>query len=209
MKLKIRPGFDLAPVAAVRERRADLSIAVDANGAYSPGDTVHLARFDEYRLAYLEQPFAAPDIEQHARLASTIETPVCLDESLTDRRDVHAALTRHPGFIVNAKPSRLGGLVETLAVHRLVTDAGADMWCGGYLETGIGRAHLVAVATLPGFTLAGDISASARYFAEDIVRPEWTLRDGALHPGLGPGIGVEVDEELLDRLTVRRVLLEV
>ena len=209
VKLKIGPGWDIEPLESVRSRWPDLAISVDANGAYTPEDGQLLERLDDFNLQYLEQPFAAPDIEETARLAEMISTPICLDESLSTRSSVHAALTRHPRFVINAKPSRLGGHTETIAVHRLAVDAGADLWCGGYLETGIGRAHLVAAATLPGFTLPADISASARYWRHDIVQPEWEIRDGALSPTKAPGIGVEIDIELLDRLTSRRVLLEV
>jgi len=208
VKLKIGPGWDVEPISLIRSRWPDLTISVDANGAYSP-DQHELPNLDGFNLQYIEQPFPAPDVEESARLAESIATPICLDESLTDRSRVHAALTRHPGFVVNAKPSRLGGHTETLAVHRLAVDAGADLWCGGYLETGIGRAHLVAAATLPGFTLAADISASSRYWAHDIVQPEWTISDGALTPTKAPGIGVAVDTDLLERLTTRRVFLEV
>jgi O-succinylbenzoate synthase len=209
VKVKIRPGWDLEPLRLVRSGWPGLAVSADANGAYSALDTKHLQALDEFDLQYLEQPFPAPDIEDHARLAGTISTPVCLDESLPDRSSVHAALSLHPGFVINAKPSRLGGHIETLAVHRLAVDAGADLWCGGYLETGIGRAHLVAVATLPGFTLPGDISASERYWERDLVQPSWTLREGALHPATTPGIGVDVEIELLDRLTTRRIFVEV
>ncbi|MDF1594589.1 MAG: o-succinylbenzoate synthase [Acidimicrobiia bacterium] len=209
VKVKIRPGWDLEPLQLIRSGWPGLAVSADANGAYSSLDTTHLQALDEFDLQYLEQPFPAPDIEEHARLAETISTPVCLDESLQDRSSVHAALSLHPGFVINAKPSRLGGHVETLAVHRLAVDADADLWCGGYLETGIGRAHLVAVATLPGFTLPGDISASARYWERDLTQPSWTLSEGALHPATAPGIGVEVDIGLLERLTTRRIFLEV
>ena len=209
VKLKIEPGWDIEPIESVRSRWPDLAVSADANGAYTPEDRELLASLDAIDLQFLEQPFAAPDIEESARLAEVISTPICLDESLSTRSSVHAALTRHARFVINAKPSRLGGHTETIAVHRLAVDAGADLWCGGYLETGIGRAHLVAAATLPGFTLPADISASARYWKHDIVQPEWVIRYGALSPTKAPGIGVEIDIELLDRLTSRRVLLEV
>ena len=203
VKLKIGPGRDVEPISLIRTRWPDLAISADANGAYSPADQGHpFKELDAFNLQYIEQPFPAPDVEESARLAESIATPICLDESLTDRSRVHAALTRHPGFVINAKPSRLGGHTETLAVHRLAVDAGADLWCGGYLETGIGRAHLVAAATLPGFTLAADISASSRYWSHDIVQPEWAVSDGALHPTTAPGIGVAVDTDLLERLTL-------
>ncbi|MDH5372969.1 MAG: o-succinylbenzoate synthase [Acidimicrobiia bacterium] len=209
VKLKIRPGWDLEPIQTIRSQWPDLAISADANGAYSPSEAGPLHAIDHLGLQYLEQPFPPPTIEHHARLAETMATPVCLDESLPDRSSVQKALERFPGFVINAKPSRLGGHTETIAVHNLAVDAGADLWCGGYLETGIGRAHLVAVATLPGFTLPADASASARYWQHDLAIPEWTIWDGALHPSAMPGIGVEVDSELLDRLTTRRIFLEV
>lgn len=209
IKFKIAPGRDFDPLFAVRSRWSDLAISADANGSYDPQDASTLRALDDLRLQYLEQPFPAPDIEQSALLAESIHTPVCLDESLPDRAAVHAALTRNSHFVINAKPARLGGFVETLAVHRLAVDTGADLWCGGYLETGIGRAHLVALATLPGFTLPGDISASSRYWAEDLVHPSWKLTEGDILPSKAPGIGVEVDEELLSKASIRRIFLEV
>ena len=209
IKFKIGPDRDLEPLAAVRSQWPDLAISADANGSYDPNDSAALRALDDLRLQYVEQPFPAPDIEQSAFLAQTIRTPVCLDESLPDRAAVHSALTRHSHFVINAKPARLGGFVETLAVHRLAVDAGADVWCGGYLETGIGRAHLIALATLPGFTLPGDISASSRYWTNDLVEPEWMLTEGDILPSKAPGIGVQVDEELLSRATIRRIFLEV
>ena len=165
IKFKIAPDRDIDPLFAVRSQWPDLAISADANGSYDPADASALHALDDLRLQYLEQPFPAPDIERSALLAETIHTPVCLDESLLDRAAAHAALTRYPQFVINAKPARLGGFVDTLAVHRLAVDAGADIWCGGYLETGIGRAHLVALATLPVFTLPGDIPASYRYWS--------------------------------------------
>ncbi len=208
IKLKITPGWDTLPVEAVRSRWPDIGLSVDANGSYDP-DEPGVGALDDFGLQYIEQPFAADRLEDHARLAESIRTPVCLDESLTNRSAVHSALARYPGFVINAKPSRLGGFVESLAVHRLAVDAGTDMWCGGYLETGIGRAHLIALATLPGFTLPGDISASSRYWKRDLVEPAWNLTDGDIHPPSAPGIGVAVDEELIERNTRRRVFLEV
>lgn len=208
IKLKIKPGWDTLPIDAVRSRWPEVAISVDANGSYEP-ESAALGRFDEFRLQYIEQPFPADDLESHARLAESIATPICLDESLGNRTAVHSALARYPGFVINAKPARLGGFVETLAVHRLVTDAGAEMWCGGYLETGIGRAHLVALATLPGFTLPGDISASSRYWRRDLIEPPWSLTDGDLLPKSAPGIGTAVDEEFIERSTQRRIFLEV
>jgi O-succinylbenzoate synthase len=209
VKLKIKPGWDSEPVAAVHAAYPDLAVSVDANGAYSADDFSPIRALDALRLRFIEQPFAPPDIEQHALLAESLATPICLDESLPDRNAVMAAINRNADFVINAKPARLGGHVESLAVHRLAVDAGTDLWCGGYLETGIGRAHLIALSTLPGFTMPGDVSASGRYWDRDLIEPEWTLLDGALHPTSRPGIGVDVNSGILDKSTIRRTFLEV
>jgi O-succinylbenzoate synthase len=206
VKLKIKPGFDRAPVEAVRARFPTLPLSADANGAYRLADAIPLCRaLDRAGLLFVEQPLAPEALMDHARLAQEIETPVCLDESLESRAAVEAALALGACRVVNLKPARVGGTSEALAIHDLCRAAGVALWCGGMLETGIGRAHNVALAALPGFTQPGDLSASDRYYAEDLVEPAFALGDGGtLAVPQGKGIGVEVIEERLDRATVAK-----
>ncbi|MEV0585284.1 o-succinylbenzoate synthase [Nonomuraea sp. NPDC050310] len=193
IKLKIEPGWDLEPVAAVRETFGSaVALQVDANTAYSPVDLAHLRKLDAFGLTLIEQPFAPDDLETHARLAARIDTPVCLDESITSARDAVTALRQGACSIVNVKPGRVGGYLEARRIHDLCQAAGVPVWCGGMLETGLGRAANLALAALPGFTLPGDISASARYFHRDITDP-FVLEGGRLRVPSGPGIGIAPD----------------
>ena len=199
IKVKIAPGSDIQPLTAVREQFADLALQVDANAAYDPDDAGHvrvLDALDELGMDLIEQPFAPRRLRAHARHARRWRTPVCLDESLEDADDTADALDDGACEIVNLKLGRVGGLVESLKVHEVCRERGAGLWCGGMLETGIGRAANVALASLPGFTMPGDTSASERYFAEDLTEP-FALVDGHLRVPDGPGLGVEVREELL------------
>ena len=190
IKLKIEPGWDLAPVRAVRERFGDdLLVQVDANTAYTLQDAQHLARLDEFGLLLIEQPLPEEDVLGHAALAKLIRTPVCLDESITSARTAAAAITLGACSIINIKPGRVGGYLEARRIHDLCRAHGIAVWCGGMLETGLGRAANVALAALPGFTLPGDTSASDRYFTADITEP-FVLRDGHLDVPTGPGLGV-------------------
>lgn len=209
VKLKIEPGNDAAPVRAVRERfGADLMIQVDANQAYTLADAADLARLDRYALQLIEQPLPEDDLFGHARLAELIETPVCLDESITSVRQAAEAITLGSCSVINVKPARVGGLMEALRIHDLCLARGVDLWCGGMLETGIGRAANLALAALPGFTLPGDLSASDRYFAQDLTEP-FVLEDGCLRVPSGPGIGVAPLESVLAdaSITLSRTLL--
>jgi O-succinylbenzoate synthase len=202
IKLKIEPGWDLAPVRAVRERFGpDVPLQVDANAAYTLTDTPHLARLDDFGLLLIEQPLADDDIVQHARLASRIATPVCLDESIESAAHAAAAISLGACSVINIKPGRVGGYLEARRIHDLCVAHGVAVWCGGMLETGIGRAANVALAALPGFTLPGDTSASRRYFTTDVTEP-FELRDGHLDVPTGPGIGVEPIPAALDEVTV-------
>jgi O-succinylbenzoate synthase len=202
IKLKIKPGWDLAPVSAVRELIGpDTMLQVDANTAYTGSDIGHLAKLDAFDLVLIEQPFAEEDIATHVQLAATIATPVCLDESIVNAGVALDAIERGATSVVNIKPGRVGGYLEAVRIHDLCAELEVPVWCGGMLETGIGRAGNVALAALPGFTLPGDTSASRRYFAEDLVEEPFVLGTGA-HTGqlpvpTGPGTGVTVREDLV------------
>jgi O-succinylbenzoate synthase len=201
IKLKIEPGWDVAPVRAVRERFGDdMLLQVDANAAYTLTDAPHLARLDEFGLLLIEQPLPEDQILAHARLAEHLRTPICLDESIVSAQAAADAIALRACGIVNIKPGRVGGYLEARRVHDVCRAHGVPVWCGGMLESGIGRAANVALAALPNFTLPGDTSASERYFARDLTEP-FVLRDGRLEVPAGPGLGVEVDEEYLQSVT--------
>lgn len=201
VKLKIRPGWDVIPVAAVRQDFPDLPLQVDANMAYSDSETSHLAELDEFGLLMIEQPLARDDLDGHARLAGNLETPLCLDESLTSVEAAAEAVERGACSIINIKPGRIGGLTEAVRLHDFCLEHSIPAWCGGMLESGIGRAANLALAALPGFTLVGDLSASNRYFNQDIT-PPFELREGQLDVPAGPGIGVRPIAEVMNRSTV-------
>lgn len=207
VKLKVQPGHDIEAVRAVRERFGDdLLLQVDANAAYTPADIAHLRRLDAFGLALIEQPFAADDLLGHAQLARAIDTPVCLDESITSLRTAELALELGACSVINIKPGRVGGLLEALRIHDLCLAREVPVWCGGMLETGVGRAANAALAALRGFTLPGDLSASDRYFADDITEP-LPLVDGQLLVPTGPGIGTEpVAERMATHTTSVRVV---
>lgn len=207
IKMKIQPGADVDFVHAVREALGpSVHLMADANSAYTLGDASRLASLDAFELIMIEQPLGRDDLVRHATLQAYLKTPICLDESITsvDRADDMIALGS--GRIINIKPGRVGGFAASKAIHDLCQSHSIPVWCGGMLESGIGRAHNVALASLPNFQLPGDLSPSARYWERDIVRPEWTMdADGMVHVPLDrPGIGVEVDLDRIDNLTVRR-----
>ena len=206
VKLKIGPSKDIEFVAAVREALGpDTPLAVDANAAYTLEDADHLARLDAFDLIMIEQPLAAGDLVRHAQLQERLATPICLDESVVDPATCEDMLALGSGRIVNIKPGRVGGFRNARAIHDISHRAGVPVWCGGMLESGIGRAYNVALASMPNFELPGDLSPSARYWARDIVTPEWTMgADGFVAvPRDRPGIGVEVDTARVDALTHR------
>jgi O-succinylbenzoate synthase len=204
IKLKIGPGWDLEPVAAVRSTFGDgLALQVDANCAYDPAHSEPLLALDRYGMLLIEQPFAPDRIVAHAELARRIETPVCLDESVTSVAACETALALGACRIVNIKPGRVGGLQESKAIHDLCAEHGVPVWCGGMLESGIGRAANLALASLPNFGLPGDISESLRYFGEDVTDP-FTMDDGRMAVPTGPGTGVTPREDALERLCVER-----
>jgi len=204
VKLKIGPGWDLDPVMAVRERFGDdLLLQVDANSAYSLHDARALARLDPFGLLLVEQPLAEDDLRGHAELAKLIRTPICLDESITSARSAAEAIAIGACRIVNIKPGRVGGFLEAVRIHDLCQAHGVAVWCGGMLETGIGRSGNLALAALPGFTLPGDLSASSRYFHRDITAP-FQLENGHLRVPTGPGNGAIVDHNFIAEITTHR-----
>lgn len=205
VKIKIRPGWDVDVVRQVRKRFPALSLMVDANSAYSLADAKLLAALDEFDLLMIEQPLAHDDLVDHAELQRQLRTPICLDESVPTLAAARAALALGSGRIINIKPGRVAGLTVARDIHDLCRKSGVPVWCGGMLETGIGRAHNVALASLPGFSLPGDISASARYFYQDIVEPAFAVnRDGTMTVPTGPGIGVKVMPDRVESATRRR-----
>ncbi|MEW2509283.1 o-succinylbenzoate synthase [Streptomyces sp. NPDC046870] len=205
IKLKIEPGWDVEPVRAVRERFGDgLPLQVDANTAYTLADAEHLRRLDAFGLLLIEEPLEEDNLYAHARLQQRLRTPVCLDESLHHARDTASAIALDACRVVNVKPARVGGYLEARRVHDVAHAHGVPAWCGGMLETGIGRAPNLALAALPGFTLPGDTSASSRYFAEDITEPFVLGADGHLPVPDGPGIGVTPLPDALRRFTRAR-----
>jgi O-succinylbenzoate synthase len=201
IKLKIEPGWDVAPVRAVRERfGGDLLLQVDANTAYTLADARQLARLDPFDLLLIEQPLPEDDLRGHAELARLVRTPVCLDESITSARAAADAIALGAAAVVNIKPGRVGGYLEARRVHDVCAANGVPVWAGGMLETGLGRAANVALAALPNFTLPGDTSASGRYYARDITKP-FVLEAGHVRVPVGPGIGVEPDAAALAEAT--------
>ena len=200
VKLKIEPGHDVELVAAVRHHVGPgVVLQVDANCAYTLGDARHLARLDDFDLLLIEQPLAEDDLRQHAALAPLLRTPICLDESITSARAAADAIALGACAIVNIKPGRVGGFLEARRIHDVCVANGVPVWCGGMLETGVGRAANVALASLPGFTLPADLSASDRYFRQDVTTP-FVLADGHLAVPTGPGIGVTPDPAVLRQL---------
>ena len=205
VKVKIKPGMDVGLVAALREEFPDEPLMVDANGAYGAGDVEMFVELDLFGLLMIEQPFAWDDLVDHALLQRRIQTPVCLDESVSGLSDLRSALELGSCRVLNIKPGRVGGLSVGRLLHDVCQERGVGVWCGGLLETGVGRAANVALASLPGFVLPNDISASDRFFREDIVEPRFVLNgDGTLDVPSGPGIGVRVLEERLDKFAVER-----
>ena len=208
IKVKIEPGWDVTAIAAIRERYPEITLMADANSAYDLDDAAHLAQLDPFRLLMLEQPLAAGDLVDHAALQLQIRTPICLDESIESARDARHALQLGACQVINIKPGRVGGFAESRRIHDIALSGGVPVWCGGMLETGIGRACNVALATLPNFRLPGDISASDRYWAEDIVEPPFVLqKGGTIAVPTRWGLGVRIKVDLVDRLTVRREMI--
>lgn len=205
VKLKIAPGRDRAEVAAVRAAYPDLLLQVDANSAYTLDSAAVFSAMDALGLLLIEQPLAHDDIVDHAVLQRDLRTPICLDESIHSPADARHALDLGSCRVINIKPGRVGGHLQSRAIHDLCRERQIPVWCGGMLETNIGRAHNAALAALPGFTLPGDISASARYYEHDVAGPDFALNaDSTLSVPTDPGIGVEPDPAALDAATERR-----
>jgi O-succinylbenzoate synthase len=206
IKIKIRPGADIEYIGAAREALGpEAPLMADANSAYTLGHTEHLADLDSYRLLMIEQPLAQDDLRRHAQLQDRLETPICLDESIPHAAAAEDMLALGAGRIVNIKPGRVGGFTQARAIHDLCQHHAVPVWCGGMLESGVGRAYNVALASLPNFTLPGDVSPSARYWTEDVVTPEWTMDAAGMVavPADRPGLGVTVNVGRIDNLTVR------
>src|SRR6202171_114594 len=200
IKLKIKPGWDVEPVRAVRERFGDVPLQVDANTAYTLADAAALAQLDPFDLLLIEQPLPEEQVLAHAELARLVRTPICLDESITSAQAAEDAIQLGACRVINIKPGRVGGYMEARRIHDLCAGHGVPVWMGGMLETGIGRAGNVAMAAVPNFTLAGDTSASGRYCHRNITAP-FVLTEGRLEVPTGPGLGVEVDVEFLESIT--------
>jgi O-succinylbenzoate synthase len=200
IKLKIKPGWDVEPVRAVREKFGDVPLQVDANTAYRLSDAEHLAELDPFALLLIEQPLPEEQVLAHAKLSQVVQTPICLDESITSLQAATDAIELGACRIINIKPGRVGGYLEARQIHDLCAERGVPVWMGGMLETGIGRAGNVAMAAMPNFTLPGDTSASDRYYKRDITEP-FVLHDGRLAVPTGPGLGVTVDREFLESIT--------
>ncbi|MDQ3071461.1 MAG: o-succinylbenzoate synthase [Acidobacteriota bacterium] len=195
VKIKIKPGWDIEPARALRARYPRLQLMVDANAAYSLDDASHLAALDELALMMIEQPLEYDDVGRHAVLQARLTTPICLDESIHSLGIAEDAIARGACRIINIKPGRVGGHLQSIALHDLCAASGVPVWHGGMLESGIGRAHNLHLSTLPNFTLPGDVAASRRYYAPDLIEPGIDVRpDGTIEVPAGPGIGVVIDE---------------
>ncbi|HEV7643500.1 MAG TPA: o-succinylbenzoate synthase [Pyrinomonadaceae bacterium] len=209
IKIKIKPGWDIDVIKRVREKFGDIRLMGDANSAYSLDDVELFQQMDEFHLMMFEQPLAHDDMYDHARLQKKIETPICLDESIHSLPDARKAIKLGACRIINIKLGRVGGHKQAKRLSKYCHSRGVPVWCGGMLETGIGRAHNIAMSTLEGFTLPGDVSASKRYWHEDIIEPavEVTLRGTIVAPE-GPGIGFEIKRDRIDKITTRSITLQ-
>lgn len=205
IKVKVKPGWDLHILERLRARWGDILLSCDANSAYSLDQTEHLRKFDQFNLLMIEQPLWSDDTYYHARLQKELSTALCLDESIRHARDVAQALEIEACRIVNIKVGRVGGFTEAIKIHDVCRQFKTPVWCGGMLESGIGRSHNIALSTLPGFTLPGDVSASRRYWKEDIIEPEVEVTPrGTIVISDTPGRGYRVREDLVDQFTVRK-----
>ena len=209
IKIKIKPGWDLKIIAQVRDKFPEIRLMADANSAYTLADAALFRELDQYDLMMVEQPLAHDDIFDHAELQKQITTPICLDESIHSSEDAQHAIKLGSGRIINLKLGRVGGHVQAKKVERVCRENNIPVWCGGMLESGIGRAHNIAMATLAGFTLPGDVSASSRYWHEDIIEPPVTVSaTGTIAAPDKAGIGFEVNQSRVDQLTVRDDLVD-
>jgi o-succinylbenzoate synthase len=212
VKIKIQPGADVAYILAARQALGtDAPLMADANNAYSLAESDRLVELDQLGLMMIEQPLAWDDLLRHAELQKRLQTPICLDESITSADRAEDMIALGAGKVINIKPGRVGGFLQSIAIHDVCAAHGIPVWCGGMLESGVGRAHNVALASLPNFTIPGDVSPSERYWDEDIVDPEWAMdREGWIEvPVEKPGIGVTVDLEHVEDVTVRREIIRI
>jgi len=208
IKVKVKPGWDLNILERIRSRWSEIVLSCDANSAYTLDQVEHLREFDQFNLLMIEQPLWDDDIYYHARLQRELRTPICLDESIHNARDAAAAIETGACRIINIKVGRLGGFTEAIKVHDLCKANNIPVWCGGMLESGIGRAHNVALSTLENFSLPGDVSASKRYWKEDIIEPPVEVSpQGTIKVSDAPGTGYQVRQDLIERLTVRKETL--
>lgn len=202
IKLKIKPGQDLEVLQEVRSGFPNTPIMVDANSAYTLTDIDHLRKFDRLDLMMIEQPLAHDDCIDHAKLQQEINTPICLDESIHSYDDARLAIELGACKIINVKIGRVGGLTEAKRIHDLCQEKNLPIWCGGMLEAGVGRAHNIALTTLPNFTMPGDTAGSSRYWEKDIIKPEIVVNDGTITVSTKPGIGYEIDRATLNSFSV-------
>jgi O-succinylbenzoate synthase len=208
IKLKCKPGWDVDVFEKVRSRWPAITLSCDANSAYRLKDADHLVSFDAFDLLMIEQPLWHDDFYYHSILQKRLRTAICLDESIHNRRDTLAAIEMESCRIINIKLGRVGGFSEAIAVHNAALERGIPVWCGGMLESGVGRSHNIALSTLKNFSLPGDVSASARYWVEDIIEPEVTVSSaGEIAIPDTPGRGYEVRSDLVERLTVRKEMI--
>lgn len=209
IKIKIKPGWDINILEKVRARFPEIRLMGDANSAYQLNDAPLFRAMDEFKLMMIEQPLAFDDILDHAELQRQVQTPICLDESIRTPADAQHAIELKACCIINIKLGRVGGHGEAQRVEQVCRERGIAVWCGGMLESGIGRAHNIAMATLAGFTLPGDVSASSRYWEEDIIKPPVTVTPhGTIIAPDAPGLGFEIKRERIDTLTIRKEIIE-
>jgi O-succinylbenzoate synthase len=205
IKIKIKPGRDIIDTKSVRDAFPNIQLQVDANSAYTLPSAKELLPLDDLDLLLVEQPLAEDDIWDHSQLQRTMRSPICLDESILSARHARQAIEMEACRIINIKAGRVGGLHQAIAIHDLCLDNNTPVWCGGMLETGVGRASNLALASLPGFSLPGDISASERYYEEDITHERFKLNpDSTIIVPEAPGLGITIDQESLERATVRQ-----
>jgi O-succinylbenzoate synthase len=210
IKLKVKPGWDVNVLEKVRARWPDITLSVDANSAYTLDQVEHLREFDQFHLLMIEQPLWNDDLYYHARLQKALRTAICLDESIEHARDAACAVETGACRIINIKVGRVGGFTEAKKVHDVCRANRIPVWCGGMLESGIGRSHNIALSTLENFSLPGDVSASKRYWKEDIIEPEVEVsREGTIAVRDEPGTGYRVREDLIEKLTVRKEVVRV
>ena len=208
IKVKVKPGWDVDVLGKIRKRWPKILLSCDANSAYRPSDLSHIKKFDDFGLLMIEQPLWHDDISHHAKLQRELKTALCLDESVRHARDAETAIELKACRIINIKVGRVGGFSEAIAVHNVCERNQIPVWCGGMLETGIGRAHNIALSTLPNFKLPGDVSASKRYWTEEITDPEIEVTPrGTIPVGNSAGTGFVPKKKLIDKLTVRKEIL--